>query len=106
MCVVSVIVIVIVICCVCCLLPVCRADHPDDAEHDDDDDDDEPELDAATGEAGGDGNVDASVEDHELYDGEVGRGHNGWISLVDTHGYLFYFNEYTGATQWDKPEGY
>ena len=103
MCVVSVIVIVIVICCVCCLLPVCRADHPDDAEHDDDD---EPELDAATGEAGGDGNVDASVEDHELYDGEVGRGHNGWISLVDTHGYLFYFNEYTGATQWDKPEGY
>jgi hypothetical protein len=41
-----------------------------------------------------------------LYDGEVGRGRNGWVALADQDGYVYYFNDLTGATQWEKPEDY
>lgn len=42
----------------------------------------------------------------EYYEGEVSRGNNGWIALADEGGYVYYFNDFTGATQWEKPEGY
>ena len=28
----------------------------------------------------------------------------GWVETVDKQGFTFYFNDYTGQTQWDKPK--
>ena len=35
--------------------------------------------------------------------GEVERGDNGWVSLMDDDGYVYYHNERTGDTTWQRP---
>ena len=50
---------------------------------------------------GGDG----AEDDYEAgYDGEVERGRNGWVALTTEEGYLYYCNDDTGETQWERPE--
>ena len=46
----------------------------------------------------------ASDAGAEPMDGKKGGG--GWTSYVDDEGYVYYHNERTGVTQWDKPAAF
>ena len=68
------------------------ADSKDDADDEEEEDDDDDAAD--------------EEETPEPYEGEVVRGKNGWVAIADVNEFVYYFNEFTGATQWDKPEGF
>ena len=57
-----------------------------------------------------DGEGDKSEVEEEVdmfaYEGELERGRNGWISLADDDGYVYYHNEQTGLTQWERPDNW
>ena len=58
---------------------------------------DEDDFVDAQGDGDGDG------DDEDMYEGEVAKGNNGWRSFATEDGYLYYSNDVTGVTQWDKP---
>jgi hypothetical protein len=76
------------------LEPLPVAEEPSFAEEDGDD-----------AEGGDDEEGDADGFE-DAYDGEVERGRNGWVSLATEEGFLYYSNDITGATQWERPEDF
>jgi hypothetical protein len=73
-----------------------EGDEDSDGDYDDDDDDEDEEEEAKEEEV-------PMAASAPKFDGELERGKNGWISLADADGYVYYYSELSGATQWDRP---
>ncbi len=48
---------------------------------------------------------DVDADDDE-FDGLVERGRGGWVSVVNDDGLLYYFNEDSGVSQWERPDDF
>jgi hypothetical protein len=66
----------------------------------------EEEEEEEEGEGGGGAGGEGDDAFDDAYDGEVERGRNGWVSLATEEGFLYYCNDDTGVTQWERPEDF